>query len=64
MRLPAIGTLGDLADWLCLSPDELEWFADLKTLCNKFRNSKLQHYHYRMLPKRSGRVRLTEVPKP
>lgn len=60
----AIEPLGDLADWLCLSPDELEWFADLKALGDKSRNSKLRHYHYRMLPKRSGGVRLTDVPKP
>jgi RNA-directed DNA polymerase len=63
-KLPTIETLGDLADWLCLSPDELEWYADLKSLGNKLRNLKLQHYHYRMLPKRSGGMRLTEVPKP
>jgi len=62
--LPAILSLGDLADWLCLNPDELEWFADLKELGNKLRNSKLQHYHYRFLPKRSGGLRLTEIPKP
>ena len=62
--LPAIETLGDLADWLCLSPDELDWFADLKALGNKLRNPKLQHYHYRALPKRSGGIRLTEAPKP
>jgi hypothetical protein len=37
--LPAIETLGDLADWLCLSPDALEWLADLKALGNKSRNS-------------------------
>jgi RNA-directed DNA polymerase len=62
--LPAIESLGDLADWLCLNPDELEWFADLKELGNKLRNPKLRHYHYRFLPKRSGGVRLTEIPKP
>ena len=63
-ELPAIETTGDLADWLCLSPDELEWFADLKSLGNKLRNAQLQHYHYRILPKRSGGIRLTEIPKP
>jgi len=36
----------------------------LKALGNKLRNPKLQHYHYRMLPKRSGGIRVTEVPKP
>jgi hypothetical protein len=29
-ELPVIETVGDLADWLCLSIPELEWFADLK----------------------------------
>ncbi|HTR36497.1 MAG TPA: reverse transcriptase family protein [Bryobacteraceae bacterium] len=62
--LPVIATVGDLADWLCLSVGELEWFADLKELGNKLRRPKLQHYHYRILPKRSGGVRLIESPKP
>ncbi len=62
--LPVIETVGDLADWLCLSIGELEWFADLKELGNKLRRTKLQHYHYRVLPKRSGGVRLIESPKP
>ena len=39
-RLPAIETVGDLADWLSVSADELEWFADLKGLGNKLRNSE------------------------
>ena len=62
--LPTIESVGALADWLCLSVNELEWFADLKELGNKLGRAKLQHYHYRMLPKRSGGVRLTEIPKP
>ncbi|HUA22098.1 MAG TPA: reverse transcriptase family protein [Bryobacteraceae bacterium] len=62
--LPVIETAGDLADWLCLSVGELEWFADLKELGNKLHQPKLQHYHYRILPKRSGGVRLIESPKP
>jgi RNA-directed DNA polymerase len=61
--LPVIETLGDLADWLCLSIGELEWFADLKGLGYKLRNQKLHHYHYRILAKRSGGVRLLECPK-
>jgi len=62
--LPVIETLGDLADWLCLSIGELEWFADLKELGNKLHRPKLQHYHYRILSKRSGGMRLIESPKP
>jgi RNA-directed DNA polymerase len=60
-NLPAIATVADLADWLSLFPTELDWFADLKHLNN--RRPKLQHYHYRLLVKRSGGVRLIETPK-
>jgi RNA-directed DNA polymerase len=62
--LPAIETVGDLARWLSVHPGELEWFADLKGLCGKLRRSKLGHYYYRILPKRSGGARLLESPKP
>jgi RNA-directed DNA polymerase len=61
--LPIIETVGDLANWLSLRPAELDWFADLKGLISKSRNPKLQHYRYRILPKRSGGVRLIESPK-
>jgi hypothetical protein len=61
--LPAIETVGDLARWLSVHPAELEWFADLKGLCHKLSSPKLHHYHYRILPKRSGGVRLIESPK-
>jgi len=62
--LPIIETVGDLADWLCLSIGELEWFSDLRGLGNKLHRPKLQHYRYRVLAKRSGGVRLIESPKP
>jgi RNA-directed DNA polymerase len=61
--LPVIETVGDLASWLSLHPGELEWFADLKGLCDKPGNPKIQHYHYRILTKRSGGIRLIESPK-
>jgi RNA-directed DNA polymerase len=63
-ELPVIESVGDLAAWLSLGPAELEWFADLKGLGYKLRRPKLQHYHYRILLKRSGGVRLIESPKP
>jgi RNA-directed DNA polymerase len=62
--IPVIESVGDLADWLSLRTAELEWFADLKGLGYKLRKPKLHHYHYRILPKRSGGVRLIESPKP
>ena len=62
-NLPVIETVGDLADWLSLYPAELEWFADIKRLSDKVRNPKLRHYHYRILVKRSGGLRLIESPK-
>src|SRR5450759_417482 len=63
-NLPVIETVGDLADWLSLSTDEQEWFADLKGLGNKLAIGTLQHYHYSIRPKRSGGFRLIEMPKP
>jgi len=52
-----------LADWLGLSTSELEWFADLKGLERRKQDPRFRHYHYRILLKLSGRVRLIEAPK-
>jgi RNA-directed DNA polymerase len=59
--LPVLTTPVDLADWLALTPGELDWFADLKSLATR---GKLRHYHYRVLDKGDGAVRLIESPKP
>ena len=61
--LPTIEATGDLARWLSVDPSELEWYSDLKGLCRKLDRPRLHHYHYRLLPKRSGGVRLLETPK-
>jgi hypothetical protein len=61
--VPAIESVGDLAKWLGLSPNELRWFADLKALEYKGNNSRLRNYSYRILAKRFGRMRLIEAPK-
>ncbi len=63
-NLPAIETPGALADWLCLAHSELDWYADLKGLNQKPGDSRLRHYHYRVVPKPSGGLRLIEAPKP
>ena len=62
--VPAIESTGALAQWLGLTPSELLWFADLKGLGCKKGHPKLRHYHYRILTKQYGNIRLIEAPKP
>ena len=62
LALPALPTLGDLAHWLDLPSGQLDWFAD-QWRANRAGTTQLQHYHYRWLPKRSGGLRLLEIPK-
>ena len=53
-----------LAEWLGLKMGELEWFADLKSYLRRRRSgATLRHYHYRILAKESGSIRLIEAPK-
>lgn len=61
--VPVIETVGELADWLAVTPSELDWFADLKALGYKAPNTRLRHYSYRILRKSSGAIRLIEAPK-
>jgi len=60
-QIPAIESSGALAEWLRITPTELDWFADLKGL-NRY--EPLGHYHYRVLSKGGGNVRVIEAPKP
>jgi len=62
--IPRIESVRALCDWLWLDLGELEWFADLKGLVNKKTRPLLRHYHYRVLSKWDGNVRLIEAPKP
>jgi RNA-directed DNA polymerase len=61
--VPPIESVGALGKWLRLSPSELQWFADLKGLVYKNSSSRLKHYHYRILTKQSGNIRIIEAPK-
>ncbi len=61
--LPKIATSGDLAARLGLDPADLDWFADLCGWGARRSSSKLEHYRYRSVLKRSGRPRLIEAPK-
>lgn len=63
-NVPPIESAGALAEWLGLSVSDLLWLVDLKGLTSKLKQPLLRHYHYRMLPKPSGQIRLIEIPKP
>jgi len=65
--VPPIETVGALAEWLAVTPGELAWFADLKRMTARRQDGiegPLSHYHYRILGKPGGDIRLIEAPKP
>src|SRR5579872_5127392 len=62
-QVPPIESVSALADWLGTDINYLQWFADVKGLGYKTRRAKLRHYHYRVLLKDSGSIRLIEAPK-
>ena len=65
--VPAIESVGALAEWLPVTLGELEWFADLKRNLARLGPGgyagPLSHYHYRILAKEGGSIRLIEAPK-
>lgn len=62
--LPQLATLEDLADWLELSLDDLDWLADPQGWRSPKAESPLEHYRYHWRRKRDGGLRLIEAPKP
>lgn len=63
VSLPALDTPGDLAKWLDIAPEELDWFADINGWGSSTGTEKLHHYHYWWRQKASGGMRLIEAPK-
>ncbi|MHA7175963.1 reverse transcriptase family protein [Arthrobacter sp. Sr24] len=61
--VPAINTLGELAQRLQLGAGELEWFADPKHW-NRTGAHKLQHYRYEWRTRPGRLPRLLEIPAP
>ena len=55
--IPDLPTTSDLARWLDIAPDELDWLARVRPPAHS------DHYAYRWLPKRVGGWRLIEMPK-
>jgi hypothetical protein len=62
--VPALATAGKLAAWLDLPIGRLDWLADVKGLTIKQTEPKLRHYVNVWIPRRRGKPRLLEVPKP
>ena len=58
-RAPRLDSVARLADWLRLSTEELEWFADTRGINRRAKDRRLRHYRYLWL---NGR--LVEAPKP
>ncbi|MBC8051227.1 MAG: RNA-directed DNA polymerase [Chitinophagales bacterium] len=61
---PKLTAPGELAKWLAVSIEYLDWFADRKRMQAKTDIPLLQHYSYKFAPKKSGPPRLIESPKP
>jgi hypothetical protein len=62
--VPALATLGELAEWLGISATELDWFSDARRQHGNAMTAPLQHYRYQFVAKASGARRLIEAPKP
>jgi RNA-directed DNA polymerase len=62
--VPAIATPSDLAGFLDLAPNQLDWFADCQAREGDDPVERLRHYRYRWVGKPSGSLRLIEAPKP
>jgi RNA-directed DNA polymerase len=60
--LPLLRSPKRLAEWLGLLPEELAWFSG-SWRHDERASSRLAHYAYRWVPKRSGGFRLIEMPK-
>ncbi len=64
LAVPRLATPGDLAKWLELSIDQLDWLSDAKRQQGLTDIPILQHYWYAFAPKKAGPPRLIEIPKP
>jgi RNA-directed DNA polymerase len=64
LSIPRLVTPGDLALWLDISLDHLDWFAGTRRPHDPTMIPVLQHYSYIFIPRRRGPPRLIESPKP
>jgi RNA-directed DNA polymerase len=64
ITVPRLAAPGDLAKWLDVSIDQLDWLSDSKRQHGQTDIPILQHYRYSFVSKRTGPPRLIEAPKP
>ncbi|MGJ8582653.1 MAG: reverse transcriptase family protein [Marinosulfonomonas sp.] len=60
---PRLATVAELADWLFLPVERLDYLADLTSRYEEHGETSINHYHYDLRVKTSGGVRLIEAPK-
>jgi hypothetical protein len=60
---PDIPTTGDLASWLGLEPQTLDWLADARGLERRTTRQRLRNYRYAWIPRAAGPPRMLEAPK-
>jgi len=64
LAVPRLATPGELATWLDISIDQLDWHADSRRQHGRTAIPLLQNYRYVFAAKKSGPPRLIEIPKP
>jgi RNA-directed DNA polymerase len=62
--VPELRAPGDLAAWLEVTPQQLDWLADATSQHGRTVIPVLQHYFYGFVEKRHGPPRLIEAPEP
>lgn len=63
LPLPQLATRRDLALWLGLSDDDLDWFAGIERRSGSRPDPKTNHYSYQWRDRSAGFPRLLEIPK-
>jgi RNA-directed DNA polymerase len=63
LPVPRLETPADLATWLNLPVERLDWLADIRDTHARAETPALQHYSYVFVPKHAGPPRLLEAPK-
>lgn len=62
--VPKLPTSGDVARWLAIPLEQLDWFTDARRQHGRTAIPDLQHYTYVFVPRAHKPPRLIEAPKP